>query len=168
MTLTFTLKGQCRSGKNNMGVPRNGRHYPLPEWAAWRDEMVLAVKQQIPCVQTRSFKVMGIPYINDYCKATIVFTHADKRRRDIPGMLDALCHVLERAGVVKDDSLIVDWDVHTVPEPNKAKAGVEIRLETLQRAWRRPIERAVWIAPTRSRLARRMVVSGVVRHAQRK
>ena len=65
------------------------------------------------------------------CKATVIFIHADRRRRDVAGMIDALCHVLERAGVVNDDSLIVDWDIHTTPEPNKAKAGVEIRLETL-------------------------------------
>jgi hypothetical protein len=33
----------------------------------------------------------------------------DKRKRDMPGMADAICHCLERAGIVADDSLLVSW-----------------------------------------------------------
>ena len=120
MLLTFNLKGQCLSGKNQMQVdPRTGRHYPTKRFAAWRDEQVMKCKRP-------SYQPIG-----DLLSAKVVFTHADKRRRDVPGMLDALCHVLERAGVVKDDSLIVNWDVQTNLPPSKAMAGVQIRLETL-------------------------------------
>ena len=128
MTLTFTLHGQVLSGKNHMQIGRDGRHYPTKRWAAWRDEAVSSI--QIDFRMQGNWdgitNAVAIP-----CKATIIFTHADRRRRDVAGLIDALSHVLERAGVIKDDSLLVDWDIHTVPEPNKAKAGVEIRIETL-------------------------------------
>ena len=34
---------------------------------------------------------------------------SDRRRRDVPGLADALCHILERAAIVVDDSLLVNW-----------------------------------------------------------
>lgn len=130
MVLTFHLTGQTLSGKNHMQIARNGTHYPLPRWAAWRDEHVLAVRhsasRQVPVGSgSKPFPLTGL------LKATVSLTHADKRKRDVPGMLDALCHVLERAGVVKDDSLIVQWDVSTNLPPCKALAGCTIKLETL-------------------------------------
>ena len=131
MILEFHLNGQVCSGKNNMRVGRNGRHYPTKRWAAWRDIQLMAIKLSVHRLGKFEQGHQRLPPITTPCSAKVVFTHADKRRRDVPGMLDALCHVLERAGVVKDDSLIVDWDIHTVPESNKAKAGVEIRVETL-------------------------------------
>lgn len=125
MTLTFILKGQVMSGKNHMQITRTGRHYPTKRWAAWRDLQVQLV------LYTYDAHKLTRPLITTPCSAKIVFTHADKRRRDVPGMLDALCHVLERAGVVKDDSLIVNWDVQTNLPPCRELAGVTIKLETL-------------------------------------
>ena len=124
MMLLFTLTGQVLSGKNHMQIGRDGRHYPLPRWAKWRDEMV---RQVIPftIIKGKRFSYC----IEQPCKAHVVFRHGDRRRRDVAGMLDALCHVLERAGVVKDDSLIVDWDVATSAVIHD-KPSVWIRLET--------------------------------------
>ena len=123
MRLVFELKGQCLSGKNHKQITRTGHCYPTKRWAAWRDEMVMAIKQQD--------RRQPVTLLRDLFKATVVFTHADKRRRDVPGMLDALCHVLERAGIVKDDSQIVAWDVQTNLPPCRELAGVTLRLETL-------------------------------------
>jgi Holliday junction resolvase RusA-like endonuclease len=117
MLLTYVLKGQCLSGKNHMQITRTGRHYPLPRWAVWRDAMLTQIHP--PTTP-----------LTELLKISVVFTHADRRRRDVPGMLDALCHVLERAGVVKDDSQIIQWEVQTNLPPCKALAGVTIRLET--------------------------------------
>lgn len=124
MILTFTLAGQCMSGKSNLQVTRTGHRYPKPAWKAWRDEMLIQVHNAVIEGPWRFPHPITTP-----CKAHVVFRHGDRRRRDVAGMLDALCHVLERAGVVKDDSLIVDWDVATSSVIH-AKPGVWIRLET--------------------------------------
>jgi Holliday junction resolvase RusA-like endonuclease len=121
MTLTWTLQGQCKSGKNNMQTTKAGHHYPLPAFATWRDDMV---------IQTRGAAVrLGGKPIAVPCKLSVVFRHSDKRRRDVSGLLDALFHVLERAGVVKDDSLIQDVDVATA-SLQRDKPSVWMRLET--------------------------------------
>lgn len=102
-----------------MQITRSGKHYPLPRWAAWRDAMLWQIhRPKEP--------------LTGWLKAYVVFTHADKRRRDVPGLLDALCHVLERAGVVRDDSQIIQWDVQTNLPPCKALAGCNITLETFE------------------------------------
>lgn len=118
MLMQFNLKGQCLSGKNHMQVARNGKHYPLKRWAAWRDDMLWQIRRPKE------------PMIG-WLKVRVVFTHANNLRRDVPGLLDALCHVLEHAGVVNDDSQIIQWDVQTNLPPCKALAGCAITLETL-------------------------------------
>lgn len=97
MTIRFDLPGQLKSGKNGMQVTRSGHHYPKPEWAAWRDSMLLYVRRQY-----------SGPTINAACKMSVEYWAGDKRRRDVPGMADAIFHVLERGNIVRDDSLITD------------------------------------------------------------
>lgn len=91
---TYKITGQIKSGKNNMQTSRSGKHYPLPAWASWRDEVLWEIKQQGP-----------IKTIEDACSIHIDYAGGDLKRRDVPGMADALFHCLERAGVIKDDSL---------------------------------------------------------------
>ena len=125
MTLTFTLTGQCMSGKNGVQTTRTGQHYPKPKWKAWRDEMVQQIRASSRPIHGWTVHTsLTVP-----CKAHVVFRHGDRRRRDVAGMLDALCHVLERAGVVKDDSLIVDWEVITSAVVHK-HPSVWLKLET--------------------------------------
>src|SRR3990167_1727033 len=100
--MRFIVSGQLRSGKNNMGInPRTGRHYPKKEWAAWRDGVVAQLMPQ------RRGTIISTPV-----KAIINYWRSDGRRRDVPGMMDALWHCLERAFIVKDDALIssVEWN----------------------------------------------------------
>jgi Holliday junction resolvase RusA-like endonuclease len=94
-TVKITLKGQVRGGKNSMGVTKTGIHYPLPAFRAWRDAMLAQVQAQF-----------SGPTICEPCLAHIVYWAGDRKRRDVPAILDAIWHVLERAGVVFDDSLI--------------------------------------------------------------
>ena len=88
--------GQIRGGKNNMIVTRNGLHFPKPEWAKWRDEAVTQVRKQLP-----AFKQFTEPV-----NMRLDYFAGDRRRRDMPAILDSIFHVLEKAGVVSDDSLI--------------------------------------------------------------
>jgi crossover junction endodeoxyribonuclease RusA len=100
--VSLVITGQIRGGKNNMIVTRTGMHFPKPEWAKWRDNAVAEIKRQLP----PCFKPLDVP-IN----MRLNYIAGDKRRRDMPAILDSIFHVVERAGVVTDDSLI--WVVES-------------------------------------------------------
>lgn len=95
--LVIVISGQITGGKNNMIVTRSGRHFPKASWAKWRDDAVRSVKFQLP----KSFKT-----ITDPVNVRLTYVSGDNRRRDQPAILDAIWHVLEKAGVVSDDTLL--------------------------------------------------------------
>ena len=95
--MKLIFQGQIRGGKNNMVVTRTGHRFPKPEWAAWRDAQVLAIKRQLP----QGFKIITEP-----TNIRLTYFAGDKRRRDMPAIIDAIFHVLEKAGVVEDDTLL--------------------------------------------------------------
>ena len=113
----FTLTGQIKSGKNNMGITRSGHRYPMAAWAAWRDEVVLNLRDQSEEKQIRT-----------PCTISFFYKEANKRRRDVPGMIDALFHCLERAGIIKDDSLFKN--VYWFNEESLPSPGVRILIKT--------------------------------------
>jgi Holliday junction resolvase RusA-like endonuclease len=76
--------------------------------------------------------VIDKPYKNypftHKCKLVVDYTPADARVRDVDGMLSALCHVLAKAGIVKDDGLIRDVEWHEFPiDREQPMAVVTIR-----------------------------------------
>ena len=81
-------------GKNNIIITRTGHRFPKPSWARWRDDAVRQVKQFIP----RGFTPFNTPV-----NVRLEYFAGDKRRRDMPAIVDAIFHVLEKAGVVTDD-----------------------------------------------------------------
>lgn len=95
--LIIIVTGQIMGGKNNMIVTRTGKHFPKASWAKWRDEKVAEVKRQLPA---------GFKTINEPVNVRLTYVAGDKRRRDQPAIIDSLFHVLEKAGVVEDDTLI--------------------------------------------------------------
>jgi Holliday junction resolvase RusA-like endonuclease len=116
--LTLHLKGQTHGGKNNMCITRTGRHYPNPKFVIWRDDMFRQIKEQFP---------LGIATINSKAlKWGFKYTPQDNRRRDIPAILDAVFHVMERAFIVKDDCLIKNISFVELPA-NKESAGILIK-----------------------------------------
>lgn len=100
--LSFTLLGKMQSGKNRILITRTGHRYPPARFKTWRDEKVAELTRQYrgPCIP----KSVALAL-------TVAYTPGDKIRRDVPGILDALCHILERAQIVEDDAQItaVDW-----------------------------------------------------------
>lgn len=122
INLTFKLSGQIPSGKNAVKITRTGMRYPDKRFKAWRDE---ALKQ----VSTTFFS-NGCPSVLScaYDKPVTMivdYVPADARRRDLPGMCDALCHLLEKAGILADDCLVhkLNWQTFS---PDKARAGVTV------------------------------------------
>lgn len=108
--LSFT--GQIRGGKNNMIITRTGLHFPKKEWAKWRDEKVMEIKMQLP---------KGWQPISEPVDVVLNYAAGDKRRRDFPAIVDAIFHVLEKAGVVTDDTLI--WISKSTREYRKDSPG---------------------------------------------
>lgn len=120
--MKYEIKGKLKSGKNNMGIdPRSGRHFPKREWADWRDEIVASLTEQ---------RLMGRhKTIEKPAKLMVKYFRGDDRRRDISGMLDAIYHCTERAGIIKDDSLFhsISWE----GQKDKDNPRVEMEIEEM-------------------------------------
>ena len=93
---TFTLKGQIPSGKNAITITRKGLRFPNKRFLLWRNEG--SRQLQFQKLYTKFGKIIDKPVsiIIDYYKG-------DLRRRDVPGMLDALWHLLEYNKIITDD-----------------------------------------------------------------
>lgn len=111
--LRLTLRGQIRGGKNHVGITRMGHRYPLKGFAAWRDNAI----GQILAQPRKNFTTP--------CRVDVTYTPGDRRRRDVPAVMDALCHVLERANIVTDDCLLEDWSWKQA-ELDRENPGAEI------------------------------------------
>jgi len=102
---SFTLLGQMQSGKNRVLITRTGHRYPPKRFAVWRDEKVN------DCLRHLKGDYSPFYSYREPILLTVQYWPGDLKRRDVPGMLDAMCHILERAQVVSDDAQIkaVDW-----------------------------------------------------------
>lgn len=98
-----------------MGVTRTGIHYPKPEFAKWRDLTIIQIQSQCPRVLISASDL----------EWSFFYTPGDNRRRDVPAILDAIFHCLERAGVVFDDKHIANLYFKTLPV-DKENAGMVI------------------------------------------
>ena len=98
--MTFTLKGQIPSGKNAVVVTRTGMRFPAKRFKVWREDALKQLAGQMnghtkPLTSTITLE----------CE----YTPGDRRTRDVPGMLDALLHLIVKAGLLVDDGLV--WGV---------------------------------------------------------
>lgn len=108
--MKITLKGQIPSGKNAVKITRTGKRYPSPRFVAWRNVAIRQIISQVGIVM-RFSRPAAI---------TIDYWPGDLRRRDVPGMADALFHLLERYRIVLDDSLLINlvWRTHEIDREN--------------------------------------------------
>jgi Holliday junction resolvase RusA-like endonuclease len=88
------IKGQCPSGKNAVIITRKGRRFPSERFEAWRELALWELKPQL--------RGLTLP-ITEPVSVRIFYWASSHQRRDVPGILDALWHLLEKAGVVDDD-----------------------------------------------------------------
>jgi Holliday junction resolvase RusA-like endonuclease len=106
-----------------MQMTRTGHHYPKPEWAEWRNRTVDSIMEQWG--RNSQVRTISEPMI-----MKVDYWAGDKRRRDVPGMIDAIFHCLERGEFVRDDSLIttVHWNFMGMDKKNP-RAVVDIIIE---------------------------------------
>lgn len=93
MEYSFKITGQIPSGKNAVVITRTGKRFPQARFVKWRTAALKELNWKGPPIS----------------KPVYVFVYyfaGDKRRRDVPGMIDALWHLLEKAGVVSDDKYL--------------------------------------------------------------
>ncbi len=99
--IRFHLKGQIPSGKNAIIITRSGQRFPTARFKKWRED---AMKQMM-AIGNLKVPADWNPVVD------IIYTPGDRRRRDVPGMVDALWHVMEKFGLVDDDARLrnVRW-----------------------------------------------------------
>lgn len=119
---TFVLQMQIPSGKNAVQITRTGKRYPGKRFKAWRDEAVNIVMSQ-SCNTLSGFTgcfAGPVSMIVDYVPG-------DQIRRDVPGLLDALCHLIEKVGLVQDDAQVksVRWTTFPV-QPKRPRCSVSL------------------------------------------
>lgn len=110
----ITLEGQMPSGKGQIKTAViHGRmmKYPSPRFKAWRNDAYQQLRAQRGSWST--LKEPAMVHVRYWAK--------DRLCRDVPGIMDALCHLLEYCPVckkknktcpipvVQDDSLLVSW-----------------------------------------------------------
>jgi crossover junction endodeoxyribonuclease RusA len=96
-----------------MGRTKTGMSFPKKSFADWRAEAIRQIKTQF------SGEPIAVP-----CNVRLDYVAGDKRRRDMPAVLDAVWHVLEKAGVVADDTLL--WAVQSSRSYDNVAPGVTI------------------------------------------
>ena len=117
MTVTFTLHGKMKSGKNHVQITRTGRRYPNKSFAIWRDDML------------RQINYKGKP-LPGRVGLEAWYTPGDRLRRDAPGIIDALLHLFEKAGILEDDAQI-KWVFWSEGAIDRSAPQCMIILETL-------------------------------------
>lgn len=100
-----------------MGVTKSGRHYAKRAFKFWRADALAHIMPQIPSF----WRPIQTP-----CNMKLEYIAGDKRRRDMPAIIDAIFHVLERSGVVKDDCLIWVTKSSRAYDKNNGRAIVTI------------------------------------------
>jgi Holliday junction resolvase RusA-like endonuclease len=99
--LALWLSEQIPSGKNHVRITRTGHRYPTARFAQWRTTAYQQLHGQLikqpAWRQWQSGASMSL---------TVYYRPLDRRRRDVPGMLDALLHLLERTKVIHDDAQV--------------------------------------------------------------
>lgn len=102
-SVEFRLSAQIPSGKNAIRETyiHGGKvRYPNQRFTKWRKEAAVEIMQQ---------KHTGPRWpLKGQLSATISYCPMDCRLRDVPGMMDALWHLLEHCGIVEDDGQLQD------------------------------------------------------------
>ncbi len=100
MIFTFTFDGQLPSGKNSIIITRTGKRFPSKRFSDWKKLAIPKLK-----LEMQDYGLDNFPILKP-CSVFIDYIPSDRRRRDVPGVIDAIWHVLEKCGIVSDDVLL--------------------------------------------------------------
>lgn len=125
--IRFHFEGPQTSGKNQQGRTREGHVYPKKVFVSWREsfgQQFLLQKQP----WTRYFPLYEPVVI------WVTYVPGDGRIRDVPGMEDALWHLFEWVGFVKNDTLLKGVVWRTAPL-DRAMPGVDVEIFPAHWPW---------------------------------
>lgn len=111
----ISIRGKTPSGKNAVQITRTGRRYPNERFSKWKADAMRQIDR----------KWLAPVFPDGPLTVNISYTPGDLIRRDAPGIVDALFHVLEAAQVVADDAQFKNVVFKTMPL-NREAPGVEI------------------------------------------
>lgn len=132
--VNIVLRGQMPSGKGQIKTAViHGRlmRYPNPRFKAWRVKAFQELQNQRG----------RWPRLQEIARVSVRYYPGDRIRRDVPGIIDALCHLLEYCPVcrkknktcnipfVADDSLLAHWDWKTM-ELDRENPRIEFSIGT--------------------------------------
>lgn len=92
----LTLYGETPAKKNSRISLRNGRNIPSKRYQEWHKDAVFQLIRQARDF-ARPFPIQTSVYI------TLVFTHADNRRRDSDNGTSSIFDTLQDAQILEDD-----------------------------------------------------------------
>lgn len=125
-SIYLDIHGQCCSGKNSVIVTHTGKRFPNARFKKWREVNSTLLLEQLK-LNYPDFKMITVPI-----SVSLEYTPGDLRRRDVPGMVDAIWHLLEYTKIIKDDALLgksYPQTVRWLPKPiDRENPGVGIRL----------------------------------------
>lgn len=99
MRYKLFLPGITKSGKNGIQInPKTFAHYPKKSFVDWRNAMFKAIALQKDTLPAAP--------ITEEVHVSIWYSKGDNVRRDMPGIMDAIWHVLERSGILADDTQV--------------------------------------------------------------
>ncbi len=103
----FKLTGQCTSGKNAVIVTRTGKRFPAQRFVLWRKDMLEQIAPQMEAFMARYPNLLPMDFP---ISVKIEYTAKDRIKRDVPGIVDALWHLLEKVGIVTDDTYLAGYN----------------------------------------------------------
>lgn len=146
MRYKLFLPGITKSGKNGIQInPKTFAHYPKKSFVDWRNAMSKAIALQKDTLPAAP--------ITEEVHVSIWYSKGDNVRRDMPGIMDAIWHVLERSGILADDTQVKTLTWHKAPETEPAGVWLIINTEvfTLETPWTPDAEVLACAAPKSKR-----------------
>lgn len=116
MIICIELKGGMVSGKNQQGTdPRTGHRFPNARFKRWREKMLPQVRA------AKQAAGMGDRWFICPLAFWVEYWPADGIHRDMPGLMDALFHLMEQGRVVENDNQFEEcrgWKKHPADRIN--------------------------------------------------
>ena len=135
--IKFIINGNPISSKNSIrsGITKNGRNYTYvkKDVKDYRDNALLQLRKQIKCgwyldwdeIHSNLDVNHKFP-ISNYIQTTFIFYCKDNRKRDLCNLIQCPADLLQQAGIILNDYLIVSLDGSRIMPPDKDNPRTEI------------------------------------------
>lgn len=126
MTYFFRLTGETPSKKNSRVTnTKTGRTFPNKRFTQWHNLALKEIKQEK--ITNEIKEPLAEPL-----RATLLFTHGDKRRRDSDNGTSSIMDLLTDAEIIQDDNYNIIQEIRIYNYYEKNNASCYIILEPMQ------------------------------------